>query len=531
MSPARTFICCLALMFAAGCGGGSGMGTPPVTGGTSSQTGTVKLVLGVPQAQSAARARGLKYLSPATQSITINLTPQGSSTPVSGYPQTVGLTTSASGCTSTLASTQCTLTLSLAAGSYVTTLTTYDGANGSGNVLSSAQTVPFTVTAGIVNTVAISLGGVPVSAALIVNTPATMPGDNVNGYTLAAGKSATVTILGVDADNNYILGAGAPTATLTSTNANLYTVTAAGSGAPNTFTVTNASSHPAGARLIGTVTPAAQSGATIATAIVRVVSQTPTLYVEMSTEYVAGYSQTGASSVAAYSSASNPSSAVYDPHNGLLYVTNGGNSTVAAFSPTLGTPQVYPFAGLNEPEGIIFDPNNNDLYVTSEAGNTVTAYNEAGVAQTLSGTFPNLNAPHGIAFDPVNRLIYVACVNSTILAYDENGNQQTLSGTFPGVNGPVGIAYDADNGLLYVVNFSGTTITVYDPNGNAQSPTSFSEAPHATGIAYDEWNGLLYVTDPQYGSVTAFTSAGTAPTALGSSFSVANPPEGIGVIP
>jgi len=537
MSHFRSLACCFALALASGCGGGAGPAAPVGAPSSHDATGTVQLILGVPQSAASARLRRPKYLSPATQSVTIDVTPQGSSTPVSGYPQTVSLTTTATGCSSTLASVQCTLTLTLSAGAYDTTLTTYDGSGGTGNVLSAAQSVPFSVIAGTVNTVSISLGGIAASAALIVNTPATMPGDNVNGYTLTAGKIANVTVLGVDADNNYILGAGAPAVTLTSSNASEYTVTAAGSSAPNTFSVANVSAYAAGARLIATVTPAAQSGGTPNTAIVRVVSQPPQIYLEMSTEYVAGYTQTGLADVAAYSSAANPSAAVYDGHNGMLYVTNGGNSTVAAFapsigaSPTLGSPTAYPFPGLNEPEGIIFDPNNDFLYVTSEGGNTVTAYSESGVQQTLSGTFPNLNEPHGIAFDPVNRLIYVACVGSTVLAYDENGNQQTLGGSFPGVSGPVGIAYDADNGLLYVVNFNGTNITVYDPNGNAQSPTSFAEAPHATGIAYDEWNALLYVTDPPAGAVSAFTSAGGTPSALGSSFSAAHPPEGIGIIP
>jgi hypothetical protein len=59
--------------------------------------------------------------------------------------QTVNLTPTSAGCSSTLASTQCVLTLALAPGSYSVVATTYDHLNAGGNVLSSAQNVAVTI--------------------------------------------------------------------------------------------------------------------------------------------------------------------------------------------------------------------------------------------------------------------------------------------------------------------------------------------------------------------------------------------------
>jgi hypothetical protein len=191
--------------------------------------------------------------------MSVNVTLQGGMTSIAGFPQTVNLTSTSNGCVSTLASTQCTLTINVPPGSYDATLTTYDGANATGNVLSAAQSVPFTVAAGAANRLALILGGVPTSARIIADSP-TITGDPSTGFTLAGGGSASVTVVGVDADGNFILGVGAPAVTLTSTDTTQYTVSGPTAAAPNRFTVTNVAGTVANARLNATVTPSAQSG-------------------------------------------------------------------------------------------------------------------------------------------------------------------------------------------------------------------------------------------------------------------------------
>jgi len=215
-----------------------------------------------------------QYVSPATQSMSVNVTLQGSTTSISGFPKTVNLTSTSNGCVSTLASTQCTLTFDVPPGSYDATLTSYDGANATGNVLSAAQGVPFVITAGAANTLAVVLGGVP-TAVRIISDSATIIGDPL-GFILPTGASAPVTVLGVDADGNYILGAGAPVVGLTSTDTTQFTVSGPTASAPNRFTITNVGNATAAATLNATVIPSTQSGGSSLTASIKIFSHSGT---------------------------------------------------------------------------------------------------------------------------------------------------------------------------------------------------------------------------------------------------------------
>lgn len=502
----------VALFALAACGGAAGRGgsLPPSGGPLLPLT----LTIDVPAKTSSAASRSPRYISPATQSAIIDVHPQGSSSSVSGYPQTVSFTANSSGCTSSLASTQCTLVVGLPPGNYDITLTTYDGPNGTGAKLSAAQTVPATVVFAQNNTVAMTLGGIPVSVRFVSDNPTTMPGDSANGFTLATGANSNVTVLGVDADGNYILGAGAPAVSLTSSDASI-TVTPAGSAAPNRFLLSDVAANggAGGALLRATVTPAASSGASAISATAAVMSRTPTLFVEEAgSNIVEGYSEAGTLTVPGFASSSGPAAGAFDWQNGWLYVANASSNTVTAFNLS-GVPQTLPagsFLGLNLPEAMIFDPDNGLLYVANEnAPYTITAYDRNGVLQTLTGTFPNLNRPHAIAYDPVNKLLYVANAGAGITVYDANGTQQLTSGTFPNVSSPTGIAYDVANGYLYVANFNNGTMTVYDQNGNQRAANgTFSIPPHSIGVAYDFRNDRIYVTAPSIGGVYIYDPNG-----------------------
>ncbi len=264
------------LVVVTGCGGGAHTGSPmPAASGGDAVTQSARLTITIdaPQATTSSAHRSAKYISAATQSLTANITPQGSTTSIAGYPQTVNLTATTNGCSSTLATTQCSLTLSVPADSYNVTITTFDGANGTGNLLSAAQSVPVTIQPGVVNTLGISLGGIPTSAR-IVSDAAAITGDPTNGFVLATSGSAPVSVFGVDADGNYILGVGAPAVALASSDSTQFTVSTPNASAPNQFTIANVTSAAAAvATLTATVTPSAQSGASPLTQAVKFYSQ------------------------------------------------------------------------------------------------------------------------------------------------------------------------------------------------------------------------------------------------------------------
>ena len=436
----------------AGCGGGpagaparAGLPLPAAHG-----TGTASFVVAIPKkAASTTSAAGTRpqYVSPATQSITIVLAGP------TAYSATANLTVSSTGCTSSLASTTCTLTIpGLAPGGYTATLRTYDGANGTGNALSAAQAIAFTVAAGQSNTVNLTLSGVPASTLVLPTGSLVTAGSGRNTYNLVGQGAQAFLVVSLDADGSIIVGAGAPTFALGAPSGALTGVSIATppSSAPNSFSVTPPTAYAAGSASF-TVTPAFSGQATN------------------------GCAQTGANCSAVTVTVAMVT---------FLYVANS-NNTVTAYNAS-GTQQTLTgtFPNLSSPPGIAYDPSNGFLYVTNNASLAVTAYNASGARQTLTDIFTVVGIVRGIAYDPSNGFLYVGSLNNTVTAWNASGTQQTLTGTFPNVNGPYGIAYNPSNGFLYVANQGNNTVTAYDASGAQQTLTgTFPNVNNPTGIA------------------------------------------------
>lgn len=239
------------------CSGGSGGSSVTPRGPASHATGTAQFVINAPSAtQTSAHGRRTpQYLSNATQSLSIAIAGP------TDYSATVNLTVSSSGCTSTLATTICTLNVpglqpctSPPTNCYTATLTTYDQTNGGGNVLSGAQAVLFTITAGTTNTISISLSGAPVTT-LVLPVGSFTQSNGTGGYDLIGLGAHKFVVETLDADNNIIAGPGAPTFSFGSTSGSLgVTVTQPTAGSPNEFSVTPPSSYSASTASF-TVTP------------------------------------------------------------------------------------------------------------------------------------------------------------------------------------------------------------------------------------------------------------------------------------
>ncbi|MBV8149817.1 MAG: hypothetical protein JO092_12045 [Candidatus Eremiobacteraeota bacterium] len=175
-----------------------------------------------------------QFISPATASMTLKIA-RGSKMVIN---KTIAVTPGSPGCSTAPSGTICVSSVLLAPGSYAATILTYDGPNGTGNLLSTAQGVAFTVAAGRNNTIPLTLSGVPASIAVL-------PADIMS--TLDPGSGIDVAGQGVhrlfaqalDADGNVIVGAGAPTFSVTNTGSYTgYTLGQPDSKSGNAFTVT-----------------------------------------------------------------------------------------------------------------------------------------------------------------------------------------------------------------------------------------------------------------------------------------------------
>lgn len=232
----------------AACGGGSASlpgsaptATPspgPSTNGPANTTITIAIPL---QGSGESLGRRPAYVSAATESFNLSLT---NATGIIVLNQTFNVGVGATGCEMQSQQRVCTFSIEPLAGSYVAAITTFSGSSGSGAVLSEDQSVAVTIKAGITNTLAFALYGVPATLQ-VTPTGSLVAGSQAKGF-IASGPmpSETFTVSAVDASGNVIVGAGAPTFSVSASNAS-FSVEAPTQADPNQFTLTPPASFQA----------------------------------------------------------------------------------------------------------------------------------------------------------------------------------------------------------------------------------------------------------------------------------------------
>jgi 6-phosphogluconolactonase len=415
----RTYrVACSSLILAVGlaaCGGGGGGGgaiphtTTPTGPSTYAAKSNVSFRITVPKASTSTAVRPA-YVSPATQSMTIAIMQGGTSV----LSQTAGLTASSTGCTSSLASVTCTLSVNLNPGSYTASVSTYDGPNGTGNVLSTAQGVAFTVTAGASNLVPLSLSGVPTKILVV-------PASATSVYAEAQ-----------DADGNFIVGSGAPTYTAAKTaGASVASITQPTASAPNTIAFAVPSPAPSpGTETIaitasfpaGQTNGCAQTGASCTASTSVTASYGSTAFVTNDSDNnVLGFllPLASASQQPTYtiSTSQTPYVIASDALGNLFVPGYGSTSIFQEFSPPYsGAAVTNSTGGGNDPYGVAVAPNGDVAVANHFSGinaNSVTLYVPPYTASpTKIGTL----AASAVAFDSSNNL-YVANSNSTLSEY------------------------------------------------------------------------------------------------------------------
>ena len=549
------------------CGGGasSRSALPGIPGGTPASVGnaTAQFVIKVPPKQGSAAGRAPAYVSPSTQSLSIQVD--------SGTPVTANLTPSSPNCSvpAPLSPLQCTESVSVTPGAHTFTIKTFDGLAGAGNML-SVNSAPFTVLANQSNVVNLTLAGVP--ASLLVEPAGgdtQIVGSGSAGLQFTGEGSHNIVVLPEDADGNIILGPGAPAlaATLSSvsTGSGLAVATPAGSN-PNEFSLSATGFGTASMTI--TATPAAAPAGSPLTATVSLLAA-PQVTGLAGNGY-SGYTD-GTSSTATFTY---PSAIAFDSANDELYVadytgcgirqvTLAGVVTTPYGSapPTIhcaSTDGTGNAALMGLPNGITYDATNGDFYVVdSNFGCGIRQITAAGVVSTLAGGTTcgyadglGSAAKFGyndsnIAYDSGNGYLYVADSNNCAIRQVNpySGLVVTVvgappptaicghtdgTGTAATLSFDTGIAYDAGNQDIYVTEgrdirqitvptFAVTTLAGDSAAGGFVDGSGTSARFSSIGgVAVDSNDGNLYVTDTYNRAIRQVTTAGLVTTLAGS---------------
>ncbi|HEY1977147.1 MAG TPA: hypothetical protein VGG89_11400 [Candidatus Baltobacteraceae bacterium] len=236
----------LALAALSACSGGNGVLPSSFVGGAAGRHRTTTkshatIVISIPTIGAAARRQRQKlhrhYVSPATQSVAIAVTFADATVKSFNADLTPA---SNSHCVADSTGTTCTITADLPVGNYTAAFTTYDGLlsgkTPTGHVLSANQSIPFSIKKNNPNDVKVVLDGIPTAVAFIPSASSTIYGNQTLGYVMprCSPTPQSVSVVGIDADGNFIVGHGAPAVTLRS-GSSMLAVSTPKPSSPNTF--------------------------------------------------------------------------------------------------------------------------------------------------------------------------------------------------------------------------------------------------------------------------------------------------------
>jgi NHL repeat len=463
---------------------------PLASGSHRSDAGRLVFRVRVPRKRKTRRAP--RYVSPATAAITIAITG------LANVQKTAALGPDA-GC-----SNLCTVSIPglkpcrSAATCYVATVATYDAVTGcpsacaipgAAHELSGNQSVPFRIVKARDNLIEVTLDGVPASAVLVPDADATLSGNMASGFTLGKCNSPAqhVSVFALDADGNYILGAGAPILSLASNDAVDLPVTAAPSPAsPNGFTLTPPTVAAANKVVQLTIGAAPLAGGSGAPPV--------TTHVNVTFDDICG-----------------------------LYVSDAGNTALKEIVPVGGTIPAAPTidtlaTGFNSPFGIAVD-RFGDVFVAdffvNEVKEVVAVGGSIPPSPTIDILSSSFNRPEGVAVDGSGNVYVADTENNEIKEIVAVGGSIPASPTIntlgSGFSSPSNVAVDA-SGNVYVADTGNKAVKEMLAVGGSipASPTintlgSGFNGP--TGVAVDS-SGNVFVAQRDSGSVQEIMAVG-----------------------
>ena len=454
-----------AALLVAGCSGGSQTSSLPAGPGSgpSKKTTHARLSIKVPPQKhhKKIRVHG-HYVSPSTASLTYTVTPalQGGAT--SGE---IDISATSPGCSTTgvIGYLNCTIDIpGIVPGTpYTFGFTTWDQAGGAGDQLSANDNVLFTAVAGTSNTLSATLGGIASSLVISPITPYRMSGAGA-AFTIYGNHPVKFSVTPIDAQDNFIIGPGAPQPTATLAPGATATLAAVGASSPNEWTLTStyAPTDPTKASLTSisvSATPVPGSGGSTVSASAALALYQPWIYITDGGTGVYVFDEDGnaIANAPTFSSTASLSGVAFGGGHLYLYNSGEGSSTVInAYALTGGSP-VYSIDGgtngdlgaLIEPEGIAFDPNNQQVYVGGEGytypGGDILAFDSK---LTTEEGIASVHGSYGLVYIPQSQQIaYSATIGGLGLCNEALTTCSNFS--TPGLNG-LGLGYDPNTQLL-----------------------------------------------------------------------------------
>jgi hypothetical protein len=560
----------------AGCADGRATSAVPHTAAVNAPSSggrtMTSFVLTIPRATTTASARRApRYISPATASLGITIDPGTGSQSFSAM--NIGPGDPNCNTPTPVSPLQCTVNVAVTPGSHTFDFRTYDGSldingNPQGSVLSTNLGFPFTVVPGQNNSLHFVLQGIPAGVSVMPQPNQDVRGDQTGGFDLYGAYKADgttilprkFTVVATDTDGNFIVGAGSPTLTVTSSNTGALSSGVVSPSNPNLFTVTPAGwANNTGFQLVVTATPStaasANSGAsplTVNVPVRYVARNAPRIYLSggPGQNWVKVYDEFGNAVTVSgtWPNLSGPTGLAYDPFQGRIFVANYSNNTVKAYDTDGNAAGPSNAITLVNPISVAIDTDTQRIFVAShDVG--LFVFDSSGSPVATSGNWkqpasPPHGTPNAFPYDPTALLIsergrgnagsvYVNdTASGSIVVYDTDGNWRT---DFNAHNGVSGLAQDPVSGRIYGT-FGASPVLVFDEIGNLISvPGTWPNTHQPVGIGLNPANGLLYVNDSGGAAagglnVTVFDQSGNQVTTSGA-FTGADNGWGLTIVP
>ncbi len=500
----------------------SGGGNAPLSPGPTQVDGTVKLTIpNAPASASSSDRTRPQFLSPSAASVSITVT--GVTAPV-----VANVAANSPTCTAVAGGRSCNVDVEAPTGSVTFTVTLYDGANATGNVLgrgTATQTIasgaPFTVALGVqgvAGSISVAAGQATFTAGTAATTPVTVALKDADGNTIAGTYATPVTLTNSDTTGAFTLSA-------TSVTSSTQAVTLKYNGSAAVTTATISASAP-GVPSTG-ITPQTVSVTTTPTGLHLYVANLGNSSATVTALTANGNVPPIINLVGANTQISQDYGIAVDATKNI-YVSDLRNPVLTVYAPG-ATGNVAPIrsitganTGLQGPLGLAIDAA-GDLICSNFGAETVTVYapganGNATPIRTISGANTALGNPYGIALDAAGKLYVVDNLSQfggvdevTVYAAGANGNVaplQNITGSNTGMNGAVYVAVDAAD-KIYVTSVTAAAVTVYaaGATGNVAPIATISGANTGlvapTGIAIDA-SGNIYVSDETTNVVSVF---------------------------